>query len=246
MTTEIPYDEGMRAQPGMGWPPDPDPVGSAPRPVPGLDQIPGVEQVGALPGAGDPAHHVHGQPGSAADAAEQPGPASLDDELATLLPRPDLITLVDGTRCTVKKLKTRELLSLMGIAIGGVGPKMFDLKLNPEDSPGAFVAKFAGLIISAFPYAQDETMAFLRQCVDPAGLVTEGRTDKAVKARNDALTKHLDALLANPEPDDTITIIEALARKNAGDVQTWGKRLAGIWKLAKATGQIPASLQSPG
>ena len=251
MTTEIPYDEGMRAQPGMGWPPDPDPVGSAPRPVPGLDQIPGVEQIGEIPGVGDPAHQVHGNghhpptgPGSTADPAGA-GMAGVDgDDLATLLPRTAELTLSDGTRVLVKKLKSRELLALLGIGLTGVGTRLFELKLDPAEAPGTFLAKFAGLIISALPAAPDEAFAFLRMCVEPVGMVTEGQIDKAVKARNKARKEHLDRLLDNPEPDDLITIVEAVSNYNAADLATWGKRLAGIWNLGKRTGQIPAFLQS--
>lgn len=170
------------------------------------------------------------------------------EELATILAQPDLITLVSGRQVRVKPLKTRALLSLVGIAVGGVGPKLFDLdlKLDPDEDETVFAAKFAGLLISSALTSHDETLAFLRLVCEPVGLVTEGKIDKAVKARNQALTAALDAELEDPDPDDTISIIESIARNDGGSMQKWGKRLAGIWRLAERTGQIPASLQSRG
>jgi hypothetical protein len=169
-------------------------------------------------------------------------PAGTED-IGTIRPAPDMITLVSGRQVLVRKLKTRELLALVGIAAGGLGGQLGNLKLSADEPLGAFAAKFAGLLIAAAftPEGADQVIAFLRMVCQPVGLITEGRIDKAVKARNDQLQAALDAELENPDPDDTITIVEAIARGNAGDLQSWGKRLAGIWTLAQRTGQIPAS-----
>lgn len=219
-----------------------DPPLGGPAPVAGLDT--GVDH-----GTGQPV----GQPvGNAADQsapaqpqpAQQPAqqPAGMED-IGTILPQPDLVTLVSGRQVRVKKLKTVELLALAGIAITGLGGQLGNLRLDPEEPTAAFVAKFAGLTLAAAFTAEgrDQVLAFIRLVCEPVGKVTVGKIDKAVKARNDALDAALAAELENPEPDDTITIIEAIARNNAGDMQSWGKRLAGIWNLAQRTGQIPAS-----
>lgn len=218
------------------WPPPGgvtfDPPLGGPAPVTGLDT--GVD-LGVDLGTGQPV-------GNAADQPDVGQPAGTED-VATILPQPDLITLVSGRQVRIRKLKTRELLALVGIAVSGLGGQLAGLRMDPDEPPAAFVAKFAGLTLAAAftPEGSNQVMAFIRMVCEPAGKVTLGRIDKAVKARNDALDTALNAELENPEPDDTITIIEAVARNNAGDLQSWGKRLAGIWTLAQKTGQIPAS-----
>lgn len=186
-------------------------------------------------------------PTPAPPADPEPEPAAGTAEHDAVLGTPVLLTLASGTRVRLRPLKSRELFALVGIAISGIGTNLGEVfRLDPDAPTQVFMARFVGLLISALPDEADRTFAFLRMVVQPEQLVVDGRIDKAVKARNDALNAALDAELSNPDPLDTITIIEAIAANNAGDLQAWGKRLAGIWKVAQRTGQIPASPQSQG
>lgn len=206
------FDETSRV-PGGGWPPADT---TAPDPPAGTDP----------PGTG-PA----GEQAAVLAAADQD----------TILGRTALLTLTTGMQVRVKPLATRELLALLNIGVAGIGPRLGDLNLDPDEATETFVAKFAGLILSGLGAAADEAMAFLRMVIEPAGKVVTFRPDKAQRLRNAALDDELDRVMSNPHPDDTISIIEHVATMNAGDLQAWGKRLAGIFKLAQRTGRIPAS-----
>lgn len=169
------------------------------------------------------------------------------DDLSTILGDPTEFTLVSGLRVRLRPLKTRELFALTRIIMAGLGPQIGAMQnLDPDEPTKVFIARFAGMLLTSLPQAEDETIAFLRMVIDPADLVVEGRIDKAVETRNNALRRRLDAEMANPEPDDTVTICEAVARQEAGDLQALGKRLAGIVTAFRRTGQIPASPTSQG
>lgn len=183
---------------------------------------------------------------SSTDAAAGAAPTESDSDLGTIRPRPEVITLESGRQVQVKKLKTWELLGLVDIVIGGVGRELFNIKLDMDEPEEIFAAKFAGLLITSAIGNRDQTIAWVRDVVEPVGLVKGMRLDKAQKARNQKLIDELDYEMENPEPDDTITIIESLARTEGGDLHRWGKRLAGIFRMVAASGRLPASLLSQG
>ncbi len=216
------FDETSRV-PGGGWPPPGFPTDAA-----GLrDAPPSVR----------PGQHEQGPTPTPAPAVAY-DPAA---ELEAILPRGDVITLDNGMRVRIKPLRTMELLAVVDIALSGLGPRLGDLSLDPDEPVEQFVAKFAGLLISSLGGSRAEAVAFLRMVCEPADKVSQFRPDRAQRDRNAALDRALDDELANPHPDDTISILEKVAEMNGGDLHAWGKRLAGIWKLAQRTGKIPAS-----
>lgn len=237
MSQPNPYAPGL-AEPQFG-----QPFPAGPPPVTGLGDPPAPVR------AGEP-HHSWPQPHPAAPDQGPPPPpppaAEPVDEQDVILPAGELLTLTSGLKVRIKPLRTRELLALVNIGVAGVGPRLGDLALDPDADTDVFVARFAGLILAGLGSAGDEACAFLRMVCEPDGKVSTFRPDRAQRARNQALDAQLDAELHNPHPDDTISIIERVTDMNAGDLQAWGKRLAGIWKLAQRTGQIPASRTSTG
>lgn len=184
------------------------------------------------------------EPAVPAAATDMPA-ADLGTELGVLAPKPTVITLTSGTRVRIKKLKTRGLLSLLAVGLVGIGSQLSSLQLDPDDDPGMFMGKFLGLVVAALPHAQDEVIDFLRTVCEPDAKVTGFKIGKEQRQANQELDAALTAELEDPEPDDTFTIIETIIVNNAGDLQTWGKRLAGVYRLARKTGQTPPSPTSP-
>ena len=185
----------------------------------------------------------------AADGADGDGGGGLADtatELGALLPPPEQLTLASGTVVRLRPLKTLEMLMLMDIITSGIGSRLGELHLDPDEPDRVFAARFGALLLSALPGKGPQMVAFLRAMVEPDGKVTAGRVDKATGARNDELDAALDAELANPDPVDTITLVDAIARREAPQLQALGKHLARLWANAARTGLIPASLQSRG
>lgn len=243
--------EDLHAGSGAPWPPGEavpqfaQPFPTAPAPVTDLpDAPPPVRPGQAAPPQPGP------QPGNVAGEPEPPV-----DEQEVILPSGEVITLTSGMQVRIKPLRTMELLALLNIGISGVGSRLGDLALDPDAPANVFVARFAGLLLTGLGSAGEETGAFLRMVCEPAAKVSTFRPDKAQRLRNAAREEALDDALStidgagrrqiNPHPDDTISIIEKVAEMNAGDLQQWGKRLAGIWRLAQRTGRIPASPPSP-
>lgn len=273
MDPNLHYDESDR-QGGGGWPPDPEQPGgdasfagpdgrvSFPRPFPapapavsgylpegppsvrpGQPSPPPADPPPPTPGAGNVADDPFdlGDPAGPRDAAA----ATAAADQATIMPISELLTLVSGFKVRVKPLRTRELLAIVNIGIGGIGPRMGDLTLDPDEPTEVFLAKFAGLMLSGLGAAGEEATAFLRMVCEPGDKVSTFNPDRAQKLRNKALDDALDRELHNPHPDDTLSILEVVVAMNGGDLQAWGKRLAGMVRLARRTGQIPASRTSP-
>ncbi len=178
-------------------------------------------------------------PGPLPEHAEQQAAEAAQRDQDTVLGVGRTFTLKGGMTVTLRPLMTRELFALLRVVTAGIGPQIAAQRLNPDEDEDVFLAKFAGMVLMSLPNAEDEVMAFLRQVVTPTAVITDGRLDKAIETRNARLVRDLDVLLYNPDPDDTITIIEQLAAAEAGNVRALGKRLAGIFRLAQRTGLIP-------
>lgn len=185
--------------------------------------------------------------GNAASTVPAAPPA--DDERPvtdeqTALGVTDVITLTTGTVVRIRKLKTRELFALFRVAMAGLGGRIPDLRLDPDEANEVFAGKFLIMLLASLPESEDESMLFLQKVCEPVGLVPVGADDlgaKAIRERNEALKAALLAELNNPDPEDTIAIVEAIAMMNGTDAQRWGKRLAQAWRLFVATGQIRKS-----
>jgi hypothetical protein len=226
----------------------PDPVGAPTRPVTGLpDTVDPITPGSPAPGFTPPQQPpppTFDQPPAQAPGGSQPGEVDPLVEQAALMGRPETITLVSGRRVRVNPLRTRELLKLVNIVLGGVGHNLGGLNLNADEDPEVFMWRFAGLAFTAMLSNSDEAIALIRMVCEPEGKISGRYLDRAVRDRNKALDEELDEELRNPHPDDTITIVECLARNNSDDMRAWGKRLAGMWRIITRS-KNPASPTSP-
>jgi hypothetical protein len=119
---------------------------------------------------------------------------------------------------------------------------LLNFKFSATDTPDEFGAKLVALLAFAIPDAEDEVFEFLRSMVKPAGLRQGSKLLKPDIAENDRLEEELYSQLYNPELGDTLTLIEAIVKRESEDLQALGKRLMAMFDLAKKTGQVPKTL----
>lgn len=167
-------------------------------------------------------------------------------ELDALDPVPEQLKLSSGTFVLIEDLKARQFFKLLRIVTHGALPNMRDLsifQLDPDTSQDEFGARLLSVMVMSIPDAENETLEFVQSMCKPVGLI-EGRRQlsKQDLERNADLWTKLLTDLDNPELDDLVTIIEAVVRREAADIQALGKRLAAMFKLAQKTGQVPSSL----
>jgi hypothetical protein len=166
---------------------------------------------------------------------------SLPSETDRLDPIPQLVDLVSGTKVQVLPLKLRQLFRLMRIITRGGSaylPMLRDaMAIQDEDARSdALGTQLIAIALFALPDAEDEAVEFLMSCVEPDGL-TPGR-DKAQRAINEQLRRELSEELFNPEPEDAISIIEAVILREKNDLAALGKRLTAAFTMATKTGQL--------
>lgn len=162
-------------------------------------------------------------------------------ELDALDPIPETVKLVSGIEVELERLKARQFFKLLRIVTNGALPQManaglFDMEGLDKDE---FTTRLVSVLLMSIPEAEEQTIDFVRSMVIPTGLVVGKKVNKADEDRNLTLWLALDAELDNPELDDLVTIIEAVVRREASDIQALGKRLSAMFKLAQKTGQVP-------
>lgn len=168
-------------------------------------------------------------------------------ELDALDPVPEQVKLVSGTTVVLEDLRARQFFKLLRIITHGALPVLQDmslLQLNPNSDPVEFGGRLLSLLVLSIPDTEDETIQFVRSMCKPYGLIEGRQLNKADSERNNVLWANLDAELENPELDDLVTIIEAVVKREAQDIQALGKRLMAMFKLAQKTGQLD-NRQSP-
>lgn len=163
------------------------------------------------------------------------------NEIDALDPVPEQVKLATGTVVVLESLRARQFFKLLRIVTHGALPVMQDmsiLRMDPNADPGEFAGKLLSLMLLSIPDAEDETIEFIRSMCKPVGLIEGRKLNKQDAERNNELWNRLDNDLDNPELDDLLTIVEAVVKREAADIQALGKRLAGMLKLAEKTGQL--------
>ena len=160
------------------------------------------------------------------------------DELDTFAPLSNIVELSDGTKVELQALKTRQFFKLLRIVTHSTSSLLGDFRLTDTESSEEFVGKLMGLILFAIPESEDETVDFLFSMLEPVGMHSGRKLTKEQEAENEALATHLVEVLYNPELEDLVTIIEAIVRREASDIQSLGKRLMGMFQIAAKTGQL--------
>lgn len=156
----------------------------------------------------------------------------------------DVVTLTSGTEVNIQPLKARQFFKLLRIITHGAGGMLLNVKFSPDDTPEEFGSKLVALVGFAIPDAEEEVIDFLLSMVEPAGLKDSKSATKTQKNKNEELKTALFEELYNPELDDLVTLIEAIVRREAEDLQALGKRLMSMFNLAKKMGQVPEDLTS--
>ena len=169
-------------------------------------------------------------------------------ELDALDPVPEQCKLTSGTVVVLQDLRARQFFKLLRIVTHGAMPLIQDgslLRLDGDMDVNEFGGRLLSLMLLSIPDAEEETIAFVQSMCEPYGLITGRKLNKQDSERNTVLWDTLQAELENPELDDLVTIVEAIIRREADDLQALGKRLIAMFKLAEKTGQVPSQLQIP-
>lgn len=162
------------------------------------------------------------------------------DELDRIDPVPDYLTLASGIEVHLLPLRTRQLFKLLRIITHGAGQQLLTSGIDFNDDPQVFIQKLLGLVLFSIPDAEQEAIDFLQSMVEPGDLCEKAVRDmtKAEREGNIASWTALNMELFNPDPSDTIDIIELIVKRESGDLQALGKKLRQFLELASKTGQL--------
>jgi hypothetical protein len=169
------------------------------------------------------------------------------NEIDKLDPIPETVTLRSGLVVRLESLKARQFFKLLRIVTHGALPGMrvaglFDMGDLDTDE---FMGRLLSVTLLSIPDAEEETIQFIRSMIYPEGIIDRKGLNKQDLERNTLLWEVLDIEMGNPELDDVVTIVEAVVRREAEDIQALGKRLASMFKLAEKTGQVTSPSPSP-
>ncbi len=133
---------------------------------------------------------------------------------------PDVETIsVAGIECRVRRLRSREFLTLLKVITKGLGPAIQSVKLSPDD-PEELQGQLIGLFLLAVPNAIDEFAEFMFSIVEP------------VKSSDQpALTREM----VNPDLEVLLDVLARIAEQEAGDLTVLsGKARAAISRVQMA------------
>jgi hypothetical protein len=156
------------------------------------------------------------------------------------------LKLTTGFEVEVLRLKTRQFFRLLKILTHGAGPGLLQLKLDPAD-PTAFGQQMVTLMLLSIPDAEQDAIAFLASMCRPLGIKDrpDSQLSKQERENNQQLWDRFTEELHNPDPNDTLDLVEAIIRQEADDIQALGKRLASMLELARKTGASEEKIEPP-
>jgi hypothetical protein len=134
-------------------------------------------------------------------------------DLEVILPQGGVVE-VAGIRARVRRLKTREFLTLLRVITSGMGPAISRITLTPDD-PEKLQGELIGLFLVAVPNAIDEFAEFLLSIVE-----AETAKDQPALAKE----------MVNPDPEVLLDVLTVLAEQEKDDLAV----LAGKGKAALA------------
>lgn len=175
-------------------------------------------------------------------------PTSATSETDRLDPTPQVLELVSGSKVEIQRLKLRQLFRLLRIITRGGAAYLPMLReamtlSSEEERAEAFGTQLLAIALMALPEAEDEAVEFIMSVVEPEG-ITPGR-DKSQRERNEQLRRDLSEELFNPEPEDAISIIEAVIMREKNDLVALGKRLSAAFQMMGKTGQLKETEEKP-
>lgn len=168
------------------------------------------------------------------------GETSELDEIDRLDPVPDVIELRCGIKANVQRLRFRQVMKLLKIVTHGAGRTLMSADIDFRDDPALFAQKMLGVIMYAIPDAEQESVEFIASVLEPVGLTDKAPRDLSDGEReeNVRLWTELNTEIFNPDPFDTVDILENVIRREAEDLQALGKRLSQFMKLAQKMGLL--------
>lgn len=165
-----------------------------------------------------------------------------EDETARLDPQPGaVLKLSSGQEIRTVPMRTRQVFRLMRIITHGAGGAVLAGALDFNAKPEEFIGKLSAMVLMAIPDAEDETIQFLASMCEPVGITKPATSaaelsDKQREA-NDELFKQMNRELFNPDPLDTLDIIERIIETEGADLQALGRRLSRMLQMFLKTGQ---------
>lgn len=168
-------------------------------------------------------------------------PDSRSSETDRLDPVLELVELMDGRKVEIQRLKLRQLFRLLRIITrGGAGylPMLREAMTmsSDEERADAFGAQLLAIAMIALPEAEDEAIEFIMSVVEPEGI--SSGNDKRQREANEIKRQQLAEYLFNPEPEDAISILEAVVMRERHDLVALGKRLGAAFTMMSKTGQL--------
>lgn len=172
-----------------------------------------------------------------------------DGDIDRIDPESEFLTLECGIEVKILPLRTRQLFKLLRIITHGAGMRLMQSGINFKDDPEEFLAKLISLVLFSLPDADQEAVDFIQAIAEPADLLGTDKAPRdmteAERAHNVAAWTELNLELWNPNPLDTITIVEHVLMRESKDLQALGKRIRQFLVLAQKTGQLKTGKQAP-
>lgn len=163
-----------------------------------------------------------------------------ENDIDRIDPPPEVIKLKCGLEVRLLDLRTRQLFALLRIITHGAGTALTGAGIDFSDKPEIFLQKLLSVVLFSIPDAAQEAIDFLQSMVEPVDLIDKMPRDLSEKERehNISAWTEVNRELWNPDPEDTLDIIEAVVKREADDLQALGKRIRRFLELAAKTGQL--------
>lgn len=160
-----------------------------------------------------------------------------ETELDILVGEPTELKFSTGFCVEVVRLRTRQVFRLLKVLTQGAGPALATLDFKAE--PSEFVQRLLALVLISVPEAENAAITFLASMCRPAGLSDKkpGEQTKQEREADQALWTEFNDQLNNPEPEDTLDLVEAIITREAPHLQALGKRIGALVSTFTKTGQ---------
>lgn len=112
---------------------------------------------------------------------------------------------VEGIPARVRRLRTREFLTLLRVVTAGMGPAISKVQLSTDD-PEKLQSELLGLFLVAAPNALDEFGEFLLSIVEPERAADQGALTKAMVNPEAGVLIDILTVVAEQEKDDLVVL----------------------------------------
>jgi hypothetical protein len=147
--------------------------------------------------------------------------------------------LSTGFTVEIVRLRTRQFFRLLKVLTHGAGPALMRTGLDFRTGGEEFASKLIMLVVMSIPDAEQEAIGFLQSMCKPHGLTDkpESQLTKQQAEDNKKLWDDFNTELFNPDPSDTLDLIEQIMLQEAPELQALGKKLQKMLEMFTKTGQ---------